>query len=78
MSSELYEDIVGSSAQRLPATYDTCQHVACPRCGANPYDACSNPERRVQGQGSKSPCMVRLALGEGWAHKLSHVTSVGQ
>lgn len=79
MSSELYEDIVGGSGPALPHTYDTCQHVACPRCGAEPYAACRNSVRAQANKSAKSPCLVRMALGEGWAHRVTHaVVSTGQ
>lgn len=78
MSSELYEDIVGEPAPSWPRTYDTCIKHACPRCSAKPFELCRNPERLVQGRGSKTPCLVRQALGEGWAHRVSHVGSAAR
>jgi hypothetical protein len=65
MTGELWEDIVGSNQRAWPPSYDTCIMFACPRCGAQPRTQCTNP---VKGGESKIPCMVRIGLGEGWAH----------
>lgn len=73
MSGELWEETVGKAVskpdRRWPAAYDTCINQTCPRCEAKPGKVCVSTDRSRRFQHQKShPCLVRLALGEGWAH----------
>lgn len=72
MAGELWEETVGKVTRRWPASYDTCINQVCPRCKAAPGDVCVSTDRSRRFQHKKAhPCLVRLGLGEGWAHRVS-------
>lgn len=69
MVSNSYEETVGITERRWPASYNTCISHECPRCKAKPMQVCTQrSEFHAQVIEKGHPCLVRMALGEGWAH----------
>jgi hypothetical protein len=59
MSSQAYLDVVGEVGRQWPASYDVAIKHACPRCGADPYEMCTNPNVILSNR-AKIPCVARL------------------
>jgi hypothetical protein len=60
-TSQAYLDVVGHAERGWPSAYDGCITRPCPRCGARPYEQCTNPLRSATRHSSKIPCLTRLA-----------------
>jgi hypothetical protein len=58
--SQIYLDVVGRAERDWPPAYDGCITRPCPRCGAEPYERCTNPLRSATRHASKMPCLLRL------------------
>jgi len=60
-SSQSYLDIVGDVERHWPPSYNGVIMHACPRCGAQPFEMCTNPNT-IRPNRAKIPCLVRLGL----------------
>jgi hypothetical protein len=63
MQSEAYLDIVGEvDYTGWPPSYAGVIDRPCKRCGAEPWQMCTNPATPWREHAAKAPCKIRFSL----------------